>query len=634
MPILGGTGAASEYAYRSFIVDLPNSFDWTDLYDVNPGREYRSGYVKITGIKSPLPVRVSVGSSYSLISNVFDNNQTVTFDNNKKIEASFDEYSNSNSRFKSGLGTTISDYIRNNQSINLSVSTTLTDFLKTYTTNVSVGKSTQNWITRTRAIDSTPNAFSFTSIGSTTTQTSVESNIITLSGLEPGFSFDSQITSGIGTIVVNNVPVGTSYTVANGDSIKLQTTSSSSFNTQNNIVLKVGTYSTTWAIKTEVENLNITFTPTSFTDVSNLNLGISTDSNQITLSGFSKNSTLPVTLSNTLAQYEVVRNVGVAKTFGDSPINVIDNDKIRLRLTSSSSYSTPVTSNMTVGNTSSSNWTITTRQAPPLPSSFFIDTSGRILILSCATALKDPRTLTKTTGQVLKGTDTCIDDFRWQYYLDLASTTDGYRLAVTTNNSSTGIVAATTNNIRRMLAARVSPLQNSLTNWQVVSGVINLAWDETAGANLAGGDYSVLRWVSGSGFGYYGLSSNPFFSSTSFFYTTANWWILPPGVPDFTVPTPPPPPPSNPCSRDLAGRCVKVYIMTFNIPSPTSFSRVVLTKNIITAAGSYTLISGVTNQSSVTVSVGLSEPQNTIYSFTTVTNATLTSFVLADTCTC
>ena len=120
MPIIGGYGNASEYAYRGFIVELPDPFDWVDLYDVDPGQEYRAGYAKITGIKSPLPVRVSIGSSFSLISNVFDNGQTVTFDNNKKNEASFDEYSNPNNRFQPGLGFNIvNDLVENNQSINL-----------------------------------------------------------------------------------------------------------------------------------------------------------------------------------------------------------------------------------------------------------------------------------------------------------------------------------------------------------------------------------------------------------------------------------------------------------------------------------------------------------------------------------
>jgi len=371
MPILGGTGNASEYAYRSFIVNLPDPFDWVDLYSVDPGQEYRAGYAKITGIKSKLPLRVSIGSSYSLISNVFDNNQTVTFDNNKKIEASFDEYSNPNSRFKSALGfNVISDYIRNNQSINLSIITpkiVATDFSKTYTTTVGVGKSVQDWIVRTRAIDDTPNTFSFTSIASTSTQTPVESNVITLSGLEPGFSFASQITSGIGTIIVNGNPIGTSFNAFSGDTIKLQTTSSSSFNTQQDVILKVGTYSTTWSVKTEIENLNITFTPASFTNVSNADLSAVQNSNQITLSGFSKNSSLPLTVSNANARYEIERNAIVVKAFDASPINVINNDKIRLRLTSSASYSTAVSSNMKVGNTTSANWNVTTRSAPPPP---------------------------------------------------------------------------------------------------------------------------------------------------------------------------------------------------------------------------------------------------------------------------
>lgn len=230
MPILGGFGNASEYAYRSFIVEIPDPFDWTDLSNVEPGEEYTSGYAKISGIKSPLPVRVSLGSSFSIISNVFDNGQTVTFDNNNVNEASFDQYTDPNNRFQSGLGfNVINAIILNNQSINLSLvtpKTLKTDFSKTYTTLVSVGKTTQDWIVQTRAIDETPDTFSFVGIGSTTTSTPVESNEIIISGLEFGFSFTSQITSGVGTISVNGTDRGSSYDVFNGDAIKLKTTSS------------------------------------------------------------------------------------------------------------------------------------------------------------------------------------------------------------------------------------------------------------------------------------------------------------------------------------------------------------------------------------------------------------------------
>ena len=82
MPILGGTGNASEYAYRSYLIYVPDPFDWPDVTNAIPGVEYRSGYAKITGIKTLLPLKVSSDSSYSLIGNVFDNRQTVRFDNN------------------------------------------------------------------------------------------------------------------------------------------------------------------------------------------------------------------------------------------------------------------------------------------------------------------------------------------------------------------------------------------------------------------------------------------------------------------------------------------------------------------------------------------------------------------------
>ena len=367
MPILGGYGNASEYAYRGFIIDTPNPFDWIDLYNVEPGNEYRSGYVKITGIKSPLPLRVSIGSSFSLVYNVFDNNQTVTFDNDDVNQSSFDEYTNPNNRFQPGLGfNEINDFVKNNQSIILSVNipnVSKTDFSTTYTTNVSVGRSDQDWIVQTRSIDDTPDDFNFLGI-QTTTSTLVESNEITVSGLESGYSFDANITSSSGDIVVNDVNRGKSFSVFNNDTIKLSFTTPATFDFPTDITIELGTYSTTWKVTTEIENLDVTFTPTDFTDQSNLQLNTDYNSNQITISDLSLNSDLPVTLTS--GSYEVERGGSVIKSFTDNPIEVIDNDKIRLRLRSSSSYSRNVSTTMTIGNTSA-DWGLTTRAAPPPP---------------------------------------------------------------------------------------------------------------------------------------------------------------------------------------------------------------------------------------------------------------------------
>jgi hypothetical protein len=51
-----------------------------------------------------------------------------------------------------------------------------------------------------------------------------------------------------------------------------------------------------------------------------------------------------------------------------------------------------------------------------------------------------------------------------------------------------------------------------------------------------GGDYSILSWspTNAYGYGFYGASSVPFFDPTVYGYKGGvDFWILPPGVPDF-----------------------------------------------------------------------------------------------------
>lgn len=180
-----------------------------------------------------------------------------------------------------------------------------------------------------------------------------------------------------------------------------------------------------------------------------------------------------------------------------------------------------------------------------VPQDFYIDDKGRILIFSAATPGIDPRSLTKTTGKVLPGTNSCIDDARWQAFLDLALTQD-YRLTATTDGG-VPTTKAQPFNIRRMINANSIPLKRSLTDWENTNYaylLLALAWDETniGGARGYGGDYSIFSCAPGTYyFGYYGESSNSFFDNSSgsgrrgsiYSNTTANYWILPPGVPDF-----------------------------------------------------------------------------------------------------
>ena len=171
---------------------------------------------------------------------------------------------------------------------------------------------------------------------------------------------------------------------------------------------------------------------------------------------------------------------------------------------------------------------------------YFIDDEGRILILAADD--RDPRTLTKTTGIVNYGDNRCIDDTRWQRFLDLARDgTQDYRLTATTNNSTVKITNATEKNIYKMMTANVKTLPTSLTDWEVAfasSGEYAIAWDDDQGVYSGGADYSGILWNDGSyytsGYAYYGGSSNTsFIPAAAYHFTSVNWWILPPGVPDF-----------------------------------------------------------------------------------------------------
>ncbi len=88
--------------------------------------------------------------------------------------------------------------------------------------------------------------------------------------------------------------------------------------------------------------------------------------------------------------------------------------------------------------------------------------------------------------------------------------------------------------------ANVKTTSTSVTDWELGfsgSGEYAIALDDDQETYSGGSDYSGILWNDGttytSGYAYYGGSETPSFTPTAYHYTTANWWILPPGVPDF-----------------------------------------------------------------------------------------------------
>ena len=184
---------------------------------------------------------------------------------------------------------------------------------------------------------------------------------------------------------------------------------------------------------------------------------------------------------------------------------------------------------------------INVRITKDLTAGFYVDDKGRILIMSC-TDIRDPNTLEIRTGKIFIGDNAVLDDTRWRRFLDLARDgTQNYRLTATLNNSTAKLTNATEKNIHRMLNANQLTLRDSLARGWVdmeyvkgYTGRRGLAWDERSGATIRGVDYSMMWWESGSGWGFYGWSDNPFFTPTKYYNKSTNYWILPPGVPDFS----------------------------------------------------------------------------------------------------
>ena len=114
-------------------------------------------------------------------------------------------------------------------------------------------------------------------------------------------------------------------------------------------------------------------------------------------------------------------------------------------------------------------------------------------------------------------------------------------MTATQNNSTVKIVNATTKNIYKMMNGNALTLRDSLTGWvdsNYAYELLALAWDETSNDGMSGfgADYSILSWsdTQNYGYGFYGDSSNPFFDATTYGWKTGiDYWILPPGVPDF-----------------------------------------------------------------------------------------------------
>src|SRR5210317_1465863 len=204
------------------------------------------------------------------------------------------------------------------------------------------------------AVDSTPNAFSFTPVANVSRNSTNTSNTITISGMGTGDTATVSLSGTAGSKQYSKN--GGSYTSSsgtaqNGDTFAVRGTASGSYSSTVTVILTVGGVSGTYSILTEGVPDDTNPDTFNFTNQSNLNLNTLIYSNTVTISGI--NQAVSVSATNG-AQFSI--NGGSYVTSG----SISNGQTLRVRLTSSGSYNTTVSTTVTVGGTSDA-WSITTR---------------------------------------------------------------------------------------------------------------------------------------------------------------------------------------------------------------------------------------------------------------------------------
>jgi|694.fasta_scaffold02801_6 hypothetical protein len=353
MPLLGSYGGSSEYAYRGTIDDFPNDFSFTNQTDAIPGNLLTSNQVTITGINNRALVRVSTGASVSV------NGGSYVI----PTEAS-------------------PVFIFNNQTLSVRIPSTsgqLTDFSKSYSANVSVGKKTALWEVRTKVVDVDPTPFTFTNQTNREIGVGYTSNEITVSGLESGFSFPADITSGSGQIIKNGGTGVPSVSVVNGDRIYLRLISPfeySNFPTgsgtkTNSTTVRVGSYSTSWSVSSR--DVDLFIDPFDFNDINNALVSSVYEAFSVNTSGIVTTITgadqgIPLVTAVTGCELRVEQpaaggGFSIRRPFSTANAIVFNGDRLTARITTSGNFSETKVGIVTVSSFAG-RFIVTTRPRP------------------------------------------------------------------------------------------------------------------------------------------------------------------------------------------------------------------------------------------------------------------------------
>lgn len=388
MPLIGAQGPGSNISWRGNLDEYPDFFEFPQVLDSEIGIAVTSQSQTITGINyKALVTAVGSGASVSVNGGSYINGN----DPNNPI------------------------IIRNSDVIRLQIRTqdtnTRFDFNKTYGVDVTVGKRSASWLVQSKLLDDTPEPFAFTNSLNNEVSIARTSNEVVVQGIDADLGVDVLVTSPTGVLFINGVNSGRAAKIVNNDRLYLQNTTSGFYDTNVDTTIVLGTFTTTWGIKTRVADKTVN----AFVLGSVTNVGINTIliSNTITLSGadpnVNGNNPLEASILGANGEFRVVRDGVEVRGYSPNPFTVQNGDQITVKAVASQNFATTIAATLTVSGVSDS-YSITTRPTPikTFPSQFtFVDRTG----VERTNTLTPPENRIDSAPITLTGMSTAAADF-------------------------------------------------------------------------------------------------------------------------------------------------------------------------------------------------------------------------------
>lgn len=237
------------------------------------------------------------------------------------------------------------------QSLDLRV-TTSPDYATTRSVTLNAGTTAATWTVGT-VPDHDPDAFTVPDATGANPSSSVTSTPVSITGFAAGLPLS---VSGDGSpqISVEGGPFAASGTLSPGQSFVIRATSAATYDTPRAITVTAGSATSTWTLRTKIDQLPDTF---SFAATSDQNLSALVTSGALTLTGYAGPIAVSVAGSGS-------PQLSVAGGAWASSGTLNPGQSIQLRATSSASYGTLQTLTLTAGD-GSGTWALTTKAQCP-----------------------------------------------------------------------------------------------------------------------------------------------------------------------------------------------------------------------------------------------------------------------------